>query len=426
MHRRHFIKSIAALSSASALSNAFAEANSPSGIRHNKKLLVISNSLGYNPPTFWPTEQDTLSFDSRLLAPLKGLENKATLIRGLDHHSGRRGHEATNAFLTGYSRMPKDRIYRQASLDQIVAKNLKTNRAVESLIMMTSKTGYRGDHSFDDMVSWNTDGEMVFQDYNPLRVYDKLIGSEAYREAISLQKTIVDRNAETIQGLIKKAPKKSKEYLETYVDSIHRLTQSINKSLDRNYFSEDQSPIDIELSNDCLFASSMLNNYHVEVDLALFALESDLTDVALITSPSKFVNVTLPQSGEMSKNTYHGSTHGSDPGNKEVLYQIESNFFAGLKKIVTRLDSIKRPSGMTLLDETVVLFGGGMGDASKHTVDNMPFLVFGGNFKHGSYVSAPADLPASSFLDYLASSFGIADGQFTRAKSVDHDWSNYL
>ena len=426
MHRRHFLKSIAALSSASALSGTLAEASSKPGSSYNKKLLIIGNSLGYNPPTFWPTENETLSFDSKLLMPLKGLESKATLIRGLDHQSGRRGHEATNAFLTGYSRMPKDRIYRQASLDQIVAKNLKTKRAVESLIMMTSKTGYRGDHSFDDMVSWNKDGEMVFQDYNPLRVYDRLIGSEAYRDAIALQKTIVDRNAETINSFIKKAPNKSKEFLETYVDSIHRLTQSINKSLDRNYFSETKSSIDIELSDDCLFASSMLKNYHVQVDLALFALESDLTDVALISSPSKFVNVTLPQSGEMSKNTYHGSTHGEDPGNKEVLYQIESNFFSGLKKIITRLDSIKRSSGKTLLDETIVLFGGGMGDASKHTVNNMPFLIFGGNFKHGSYLTAPPDLPASSLLDYLSSSFGIAEGQFTRTKSARYDWSNYL
>ena len=91
-----------------------------------------------------------------------------------------------------------------------------------------------------------------------------------------------------------------------------------------------------------------------------------------------------------------------------------------------RLDSIKRPSGKTLLDETIVLFGGGMGDASKHTVNNVPFLIFGGNFKHGSFVSAPPDIPASSFLDYLSSSFGIAGSQFTRARSVDYDWSNYL
>jgi len=40
----------------------------------------------------------------------------------------------------------------------------------------------------------------------------------------------------------------------------------------------------------------------------------------------------------------------------------------------------------SLLDKTTVFFGSNLGDASSHSVKNLPVLLCGGGFKHGSYL----------------------------------------
>ena len=53
------------------------------------------------------------------------------------------------------------------------------------------------------------------------------------------------------------------------------------------------------------------------------------------------------------------------------------------------LDQIKHKTdsrGQSLLDSTIVLLGTGMGDASRHSNRNLPTLVAGGGFKHGSHL----------------------------------------
>jgi len=41
--------------------------------------------------------------------------------------------------------------------------------------------------------------------------------------------------------------------------------------------------------------------------------------------------------------------------------------------------------GRALLDSTVVMFGSGMGDASRHSNEDVPVLVAGGGLRHGGF-----------------------------------------
>ena len=52
-----------------------------------------------------------------------------------------------------------------------------------------------------------------------------------------------------------------------------------------------------------------------------------------------------------------------------------------------QLKEKKNPLGKSLLDDTIVLLGTGMGDASRHSNANLPTLVAGGGFKHGSHLA---------------------------------------
>ena len=58
----------------------------------------------------------------------------------------------------------------------------------------------------------------------------------------------------------------------------------------------------------------------------------------------------------------------------------------------------KNTEGKSLLDDTIVLLGTGMGDASRHSNANLPTIVAGGGFKHGSHVAVGASKNASPLL----------------------------
>ena len=85
---------------------------------------------------------------------------------------------------------------------------------------------------------------------------------------------------------------------------------------------------------------------------------------------------------------YHGlSHHGNDPAMIQDLITIETAHMHGLSGFIKQLQEKKTVTGKSLLDDTIVLVGTGMGDASRHSNRDLPTLVFGGGFKHKGHLS---------------------------------------
>jgi hypothetical protein len=53
--------------------------------------------------------------------------------------------------------------------------------------------------------------------------------------------------------------------------------------------------------------------------------------------------------------------------------------------LVGKLRDTKEGGG-TLLDQTLVMFGSAMGNASSHNCKNLPAILAGGGFKHGQHL----------------------------------------
>ncbi len=53
----------------------------------------------------------------------------------------------------------------------------------------------------------------------------------------------------------------------------------------------------------------------------------------------------------------------------------------------------RKEEGESLLDRTTVLFGSNLGNASSHSVKNLPVLLAGGGFRHGQHLAFNPDQP---------------------------------
>jgi hypothetical protein len=111
------------------------------------------------------------------------------------------------------------------------------------------------------------------------------------------------------------------------------------------------------------------------------------------------------------------SHHGQEPAKIDQLRRVEEaqlNSFAGL---LAKLKSTKE-AGVSLLDNTTVLLGSNLANASSHSTVHLPILLAGGRFKHGQHIAAvPQDdmrtsKPLTKLFVSMLQSVGVETDKF--------------
>jgi hypothetical protein len=67
------------------------------------------------------------------------------------------------------------------------------------------------------------------------------------------------------------------------------------------------------------------------------------------------------------------------------LRKIEEAQIAAFGELLTSLQNVRETNG-TLLDNTQVLYGSCLGNANSHSNRNLPLILAGGGFRHGSHL----------------------------------------
>jgi len=107
------------------------------------------------------------------------------------------------------------------------------------------------------------------------------------------------------------------------------------------------------------------------------------------------------------------SHHGQDPAKVAQLKTLELEKLRTLRDFFSQLRTTKE-AGQTLLDRTMVFFSSNLGDASKHSVKNMPIILAGGGFKHGQHLAFDENKnpPLSNLYISMLQRLGIETNEF--------------
>jgi len=123
--------------------------------------------------------------------------------------------------------------------------------------------------------------------------------------------------------------------------------------------------------------------FGVMLDVARLALQTDLTRIVTLY----FVDTAKTPSQPNASFSHHElSHHGKDAGKIEKLAVLERDVLTEWGRFVGGLKEAPDGGGR-LLDRTISVVGAGMGNASSHDSTNLPILVAGGRFKHGSHLA---------------------------------------
>ena len=252
---------------------------------------------------------------------------------------------------------------------------------------------------------------LLFQKIDP-RLRESTQASYAARTSIlDLVKTDADY-------LKRKVGAKDREKLDRYFTSVREVEKRITQSTE--WLDTPKQTVDYKLptaADDFDFVDRVPLYY----DLMALALQTDSTRVISLALSDIGANY----GGFAITRGYHQLTHhGKVPEYITELSVIEQFHTEQLARFLEQLKAVEEPNGKTLLDNTMVLFGSGMGNASSHSNKNLPLILAGGGFQHGEHKSyfkdeaqKKATLASNLFVSMLQR-FGLETDQFGLSKST--------
>lgn len=348
------------------------------------RFVGILNYLSFHTPNLFPKQSGAGYTPSPYLESLRGRLDDITVISGLNHPGVRDGHASDKSFFTG-APAPGSPLFRNTvSLDQLAAERLGHQTRYASLNLSTSPN-----HS----CSWTANGVPLPPENSPARAFARLFidGSPAEQAAelarVREGRSILDRVADQAKRLGRDAAAGDRRKLEQYLTGVRGLEQNLTREED--YASRAKPdpgvpPIqDVDRKEDTA-------RFKLLLDVARLALETDLTRIITVYFVGTSKTPSLPNA---TLNHHYLSHHGKDPEKLEHLATVERDALVAWGGFLDGL-AAARDGDARLLDRTINVVGAGMGNASSHDSTNLPVLVAGGRFAHGTHIAHdPASPP---------------------------------
>lgn len=408
--RRHFLKAAGVSIALPALESLGADSGASSGAKA-KRLVCIGTYLGFHQDSFFPKETGSDYVPTPLLEPLADHRDDFSVFSGLDHRAPN-GHKAWNNFLCGQS--PDS-----YSLDQQVADVIGENSRFRSIQLSAGKASRTMSHT--------KQGVALPMVQRPSVLYQKLFASpedRARNEYLlrsghsSLDPVIADA-----RRLRKSVSAADRAKLDEYFDSLREVEKRMTRRIAG--VNDPVPETDYRLPGyDPVAPTLQLEAEALMYDLIALALETDSTRVASLFIGGLGQVFTID--GETLQAGYHAlSHHGNDPDAIADLVKVETEHMRCFERFLARLKEKTDAEGRPLLDETVVLLGTGMGDASRHANSDLPTLVAGGGFRHGRHLAIDRSADDAPLLGdlylTLMQQLGLEADRFSNAnRNLNH------
>jgi hypothetical protein len=392
LNRRQFLRAVGvslALPSLASLPKLSAASGIANQASKAKRLICVGANLGLHAPSLFPKETGSEYTVTPLLKDLIRHKDKLSLFSGLDHRAPN-GHNNWDNYLSG-------RNAGDVTLDQIAAKKIGAHTRFESLQISA------GRGSNEQKMVFNEQGIPLPKIERPSVVYQKLFGlpSDVNRTEYLLKSgnSSLDKVTSEAKQLQNRVSTEDKSKLEEYFSSVRDLEKRMARQLKGLH--EPRPEVDYQLpAFDPIAPTLMLENQSLMYDLIALALETDLTRVITMMLPGLGQVFTID--GEMLSAGYHAlSHHRNDLTMISDLIKIEAQHMKLLAGFIGQLKTKTDTEGNPLIDSTLVMWGAGMGDASRHSNANLPILLAGGGLTHGRHHAFNRDAPSAPLLGDL-------------------------
>jgi len=413
LSRRHFLKG----TGSAVLSLPVLEAMSPAFLRGQsstppKRIVAMCATLGFHGPQLFPTTPGRDYELTPYLSRLKNHRDDFTVFSGLSHpdQQGNNGHASEMTWLTSARRPGLAGFKNSISIDQLIAEQVGMETRYPYLALSTSGRS----------MSWTANGVAIPGETSPAKLFKALFidGTEAEVEKEMTEfkrgRSILDTVLGEAKKLERKVGNRDREKLDEYLTSVRKLEVRLQES--ENWVQQPKPKVNSELPKDIADKADAIGKQRLMNDMIVLALQTDSTRT--VTFQLAGMN-SVPAIEGVSQDWHNLSHHGKDPEKIEELSLIEEAQFTVFDEFLTAMKSIQENDG-TLLDNTSVLYGSNLGNASSHDWRNLPVILAGGGYRHGTYLAHDEEnnIPFPNLFVSIAQNMGVEIDAFGSSSGV--------
>lgn len=373
-----------------------------------KRFLTLFKPNGVHPPSWNISGGSENDFRmSPLMKPFERHKDDVLILDNMGDFGFSSHANSTRRFLSGHHSNTKS-----PSIDQLIADRIKADTPHRSLELTTE--GLFPNQIGCSYISYDKHGAPIPRESDPQLIFDRLfrnpMTSQAYRKQAT---SVLDRVQDDARSLSRKAGHEDRrtldEYMEVVRQSEKRLAslQQTEPKFDASRFSRPGAAATLDEQ-----VESMLDM----IELALWTDSTRCITYMLGNSNSRMIFDFLGV-----KQQHHYLSHffrNFSRTNLESLLKISLWHMEKFESLLSRLKS-RRDGDGCLLDNTLVLYGSGMGHSDNHTVTRIPIVLAGGKqlIKTGRYVRYSDNQELGRLHIAILEKFGVNVDSFGGASS---------
>ncbi|REK17930.1 MAG: DUF1552 domain-containing protein [Planctomycetota bacterium] len=366
-----------------------------------------------------------------IMEPFASVKDRLLVLTGLAQHHARANGDgpgdharALSAFLTGaqpFKTHGAD-IKVGVSVDQVAAAKIGRQTRFPSLELGCDRGAQAGSCdsgyscAYSTNISWRSATTPQAKEIDPKLAFERLFADgDPKSRRTKYRQSVLDHVLEDARDLKSKLGMKDQRKLDEYLNSVRELETRIavaGQEEDRElpeYPKPDGIPKD--------YAEHIRLMY----DVMALAFQGDLTRVATFVVANEGSNRTYKSIG-VSEGHHHLSHHGGDEEKQMKIREINRFHAQQFAYFLEKLAAVSEGE-RTLLDNSMILYGSGIGDGNRHNHHDLPILLAGaggGTIKTDRHMRYKEETPLNnlflSMLDRVDSSveeLGDSDGRLS-------------
>lgn len=344
------------------------------------------------------------------LQPLAEHKHQLNLITGMDRtfQQGTDVHaQCASCYLSSAkpytiagSAWPLDR-----TLDHIVADHVGGTTPFRTLEFSCNSHRDNKESIYFDNISWFGTGHLAPSIRDPRKMYRRLFSNQEtsrYREVTSLV-------LEDAHALEKDLGREDREKFAEYFESIRAIETQMNRL---ESIKSELSKVDFEEPTEAYLPRG--DYIRLMGDLMVTALQTGLTNVAtLMVGPERWDTPYMFDGLFDKPRSHHQMSHNQTKMIDDLL-RVDKFHMEQFAYILNRMAKIQDADGSSLLDNTLLTYGSGLGDGSTHQYNDLPIVMAGGGnrIKSGFHVNLSEGTPLANLWLTQARLMGVPIAEF--------------
>lgn len=354
------------------------------------------------------------------LQPLKTIREKVTLITGMDrpYQAGTDRHaQCASCYLSSAapfevktSAWPLDR-----TIDHIVADKIGDQTPFRTLEFSCNRLEDNKESIYFDNISWYGTGHVAPSIRDPRQAYRRMFGTQETQQT----RNITDLVLEDARSLRRELGYADRQKFVEYIESI--------RAIERRLEMMEQMRGELRaVSMEEPAAARLPRGPYIRLmcDLMVVALQAGLTRVAtFMVGPERWGTPVLYEDLFEKPMNHHEMSHNQKKYTEDLL-KIDQFHIQQFVYLLESMDRIKEPNGTTLLDNTIITYGAGLGDGATHQYTDLPIVVGGrggGRINSGFHLHCADGTPLANLWLTLTKAMGLNRHRFADSTNAIDD-----